>query len=119
MTKVQPISAACLGVRHAQVLLLFLAMLLAHSMRTNLSLAIVAMTDPSSEDSFAWDTQLQGLILSSFLWGYVVLQVPAGEAAARWGGKLPMCVAVGGNAAVSLVLPAATYYVSMIIIYKF
>ncbi|CAG9125847.1 unnamed protein product [Plutella xylostella] len=102
--------ASCIGVRHAQVLLLFLAMLLAHSMRTNLSLAIVAMTDPSSEDSFAWDTQLQGLILSSFLWGYVVLQVPAGEAAARWGGKIPMCVAVGGNAAVSLVLPAATYY---------
>ncbi|XP_048478558.1 putative inorganic phosphate cotransporter isoform X1 [Plutella xylostella] len=101
---------ACLGVRHAQAALLFLAMLLAYSMRVNISMAIVAMTDPASEDSFSWSVQKQSVILSSFFWGYVVLQVPAGEVAARWGGKLPVALVVGVNSLVCLVLPLAAYY---------
>ncbi|KAI8436394.1 hypothetical protein MSG28_009999 [Choristoneura fumiferana] len=40
-----------LGVRHAQTLLLFLAMLLAFTMRVNMSMAIVSMTDKNSEDA--------------------------------------------------------------------
>lgn len=39
-----------LGIRHIQVALLFLAMLFAYSMRVNMSMAIVAMTDTNNEN---------------------------------------------------------------------
>ncbi|KOB69182.1 Sodium-dependent phosphate transporter [Operophtera brumata] len=39
-----------LGVRHVQVLMLFLAMLLSFAMRVNMSMAIVAMTDTTNEN---------------------------------------------------------------------
>lgn len=79
------------GVRHLQALLLFVALSLAYALRVNLSVAIVAITDknaanPDYED-YKWDEQTQSLVLSSFFWGYVITQVPAGHIASRIGGK--------------------------------
>ena len=39
------------------------------------------------EGEFAWDKQIQGLVLGSFYWGYMVTQIPGGFFAARFGGK--------------------------------
>ncbi|KAK9502974.1 hypothetical protein O3M35_011645 [Rhynocoris fuscipes] len=36
---------------------------------------------------FAWDESTQGLILSAFFWGYVVMQLPGGLLAEKFGGK--------------------------------
>ncbi|XP_075978185.1 putative inorganic phosphate cotransporter isoform X2 [Anticarsia gemmatalis] len=99
-----------LGIRHFQVVMLFFAMVLAFSMRVNMSMAIVAMTDKDSENTFDWSMQTQSVILSSFFWGYVVLQIPAGEIAAKFGGSLLITVVVAGNAAISLLIPLAAYY---------
>lgn len=61
---------------------------------------------------YKWDERTKALILSSFFWGYVVTQVPAGQIAQRWGAKqlllwsmilcsaltllTPMCAEIGG-----------------------
>ena len=34
-----------------------------------------------------WDKPLQGLVLGSFFWGYIVTQMPGGWLASRFGGK--------------------------------
>ncbi|CAH0398529.1 unnamed protein product [Chilo suppressalis] len=99
------IPEAWLGVRHLQALMLFLAMVFAFGMRVNMSMAIVAMTDPDDENSFEWSSQRQGVILSSFFWGYVILQIPGGELAARVGSKLLFTICVGVNSAISLLIP--------------
>lgn len=52
-----------------------------YSLRVNLSVAIVAMTAPKTEGekpAFDWDSQQQGLILSTFFYGYIFTQIPGG-----------------------------------------
>ncbi|XP_050350972.1 putative inorganic phosphate cotransporter [Nymphalis io] len=99
-----------LGVRHLQAVLLFFGMVIAYSMRVNVSMAIVAMTDSSQENSFDWSMQIQSVILSSFFWGYVILQIPGGELAARFGGMILITICIGVNSAVSLLIPIGSYY---------
>lgn len=60
--------------------------------------------------------QTQSVILSSFFWGYVVLQIPAGEMAAKFGGSILITVVVAGNAAISMLIPIAAYYVSKLLL---
>ncbi|CAH2096620.1 unnamed protein product [Euphydryas editha] len=98
------------GVRHLQCFLLFLAMVIAYCMRVNMSMAIVAMTDSSQENSFDWSLQTQSLILSSYFWGYVVLQIPGGELAAKYGGRILLIICVGVNSAITLLIPIGSYY---------
>ncbi|KAG6449210.1 hypothetical protein O3G_MSEX005914 [Manduca sexta] len=101
---------ALLGIRHLQTLMLFIAMVLVYGMRVNISMAIVAMTDKSNENAFDWSMQTQSVILSSFFWGYVILQIPGGEMAARFGGKILVTVSIGINSVVSLCIPIAAHY---------
>lgn len=104
------------GIRHVQALLVFLGLTLAYALRVNLSVAIVAMTDKHSSNpdfhEYKWDEKTKALVLSSFFWGYVITQVPAGQIAQRWGAKLlllwsmilcsaltlltPICATIGG-----------------------
>ncbi|XP_041979294.1 putative inorganic phosphate cotransporter isoform X1 [Aricia agestis] len=106
----QNVAPSGLGVRHAQTLLLFLAMLLAFTMRVNMSMAIVDMTDENNDTYFDWSHSVQAMILSSFFWGYVVLQIPAGVLAKYFGGKVLMAISVGMNALLSLVMPVGAQY---------
>ncbi|XP_028173317.1 putative inorganic phosphate cotransporter [Ostrinia furnacalis] len=96
-----------LGIRHVQTLLLFFAMFLAFTMRVNMSIAIVAMTTKTSDnvEIFDWSHSVQSIILSSFFWGYVILQIPGGVLVQRVGGKWLITIAVAVNALVSLFLP--------------
>lgn len=100
------------GTRHYVVFMLFLGMANAYVMRTNMSVAIVAMVnqtaieheaevfddecpdtdygepeDPADrkDGEFLWSTSLQGYILSSFFYGYVITQIPFGLLAKRYG----------------------------------
>lgn len=43
---------------------------------------------------FDWDTKQQSLILGSFYWSYIIIMVPGGMVAEKYGGKL---VYGGGN----------------------
>ncbi|XP_034650012.1 putative inorganic phosphate cotransporter isoform X1 [Drosophila subobscura] len=105
-----------LGVRHFQVFLLFCALTVAYAQRVNLSVAVVAMIDSASANpdfpEYNWSDKIKSLLLSSFFWGYVVTQVPAGQLARKFGGKVmilsglticsvlniltPLCAKLGG-----------------------
>ncbi|CAH2048176.1 unnamed protein product, partial [Iphiclides podalirius] len=78
-------------------------------MRVNMSMAIVDMTDVTKEDHFDWSYNVQSMILSSFFWGYIVLMLPSGELAKRFGGKRLLTIAIAANALVSLLLPTGAY----------
>lgn len=70
--------------------MMFVAMLIAYALRSNLSVAIVQMVDNSSNkdfEEFNWDESTQSLILSSFFWGYVVGMLPAGEITQKYGAR--------------------------------
>ena len=101
------------GKRHSFVLLSALGLFFSYAIRFNLSIAIVSMTTVTSgvknytkfdqcpdtqnttitsktntrSGEFEWNEATQGLILSSFFYGYVVTQIPGGYLADRFGGK--------------------------------
>ncbi|KAM7344429.1 putative inorganic phosphate cotransporter [Cochliomyia hominivorax] len=60
-------------------------------MRINLSVSIIAMTDPLEEKAYAkifdWSENVKSLLHSSFFIGYVGTQIPAGPWARKWGAK--------------------------------
>ncbi|KAF4521620.1 hypothetical protein B566_EDAN006662, partial [Ephemera danica] len=64
-------------------IMLFWSVISAFLLRVNLSLGIVAM----GQGEFYWSETTQGTILSSFFWGYIVLQLPGGRLAELIGGR--------------------------------
>ncbi|CAG9761899.1 unnamed protein product [Ceutorhynchus assimilis] len=86
----QNVKLPLIGVRHWQVLLLFIMVFTAFGFRMILSVAIVAMTDPNASTNPnvpVYDWKDKGSILSAFFWGYIWPQVFAGYAANRFGAK--------------------------------
>nr|XP_016930108.1 putative inorganic phosphate cotransporter isoform X1 [Drosophila suzukii] len=98
----------CFATRYFVTFMLFLGMANAYVMRTNMSVAIVAMVnhtaiktgeevfddecgdrdipiDDSQDGEFLWSSALQGYILSSFFYGYVITQIPFGILAKKYG----------------------------------
>ncbi|XP_070559139.1 sialin-like [Ptychodera flava] len=101
--------------RFGLAILAFFGFVSMYALRVNLSVAMVcmvnntALNDPDNssdviddvclpdsgsnstgddvEGSFIWDKQTQGLLLSSFFYGYIVTQIPGGWFAERYGGK--------------------------------
>ncbi|XP_072948853.1 putative inorganic phosphate cotransporter [Epargyreus clarus] len=98
-----------IGMRHVVVFLLFLATTVSYATRVSMSVAIVAMTTPNnySYPVFEWDRKIQDTLLSSFFWGYIVLQIPAGMLAGRFGGKLLIFVSMLITGIVNLFVPLA------------
>jgi hypothetical protein len=57
----------------------------------NLSVAILKMTDKSSENGdviFDWDQGEKGIILGAFFYGYILTQILGGTLAAKYGGNI-------------------------------
>ncbi|KRF97475.1 uncharacterized protein Dwil_GK10727, isoform B [Drosophila willistoni] len=98
----------CFATRYFVTFMLFLGMANAYVMRTNMSVAIVAMVnhtavnegnevfddecgdrdipvDNGQDGEFKWSSSLQGYILSSFFYGYVITQIPFGILAKKFG----------------------------------
>lgn len=138
--------SARIGTRHVVTFMLFLGMANAYVMRTNMSVAIVAMvnhsaiinqhdnepvtsecsenpyvnsSDSSSSDGeFAWDATLQGYLLSSFFYGYVLTQIPFGILAKRYGSKYFLGVGMLINSVFGLLVPISAqwgYYWLMVV----
>ncbi|XP_069105865.1 sialin-like [Argopecten irradians] len=120
------------GTRHTFTILSFLGYFNLYTMRFNISVAIVSManhTDPKSDlnttvndvcpgpnlnkttsttyqaAAFDWDESTQGLILSSFSYGYVATQILGGFLATKIGGKHIFGYGVLVTAILSLVTP--------------
>ncbi|VVD04779.1 unnamed protein product [Leptidea sinapis] len=59
---------------------------------------------------FEWTKQIQDTIQSSFFWGYMLTQIPAGQIAHYFGAKEMLTGALLINSVVSLLLPWAAFY---------
>ncbi|XP_052132104.1 putative inorganic phosphate cotransporter [Frankliniella occidentalis] len=110
-----PPDGAKWGVRHAQALLLFLCTSTAYSLRVNLSVAIVAMVDHTASGNpdfpvFSWPKKTQGYLLSSFFWGYLVMQIPASQLAQRFGARFFLAASMVGTGLFTMLLPVAAMY---------
>lgn len=57
-------------------------------------------------DRFDWSTTEQGLILSSFYWGYVITHLPGGILAEKFGGKYSLGIGILSTAVFTLLTPA-------------
>uniref|UniRef100_A0A6P7GM52 Putative inorganic phosphate cotransporter n=1 Tax=Diabrotica virgifera virgifera TaxID=50390 RepID=A0A6P7GM52_DIAVI len=96
------------GKRHVEAFSFFLAVFLGFSIRVNLSLTIVAMTDPNAneyEHIPTYDWKNRNVILSSFFWGYVIPQIGAGWLMTRYGPKWFLIVSMFLGCAVGFLIP--------------
>ena len=71
------------------VLLCFVAVFVCYADRTNISVAIIPMAH-----DLGWDKSVQGMVLSSFFVGYLLLQIVGGRLADRFGGKAVLTTGV-------------------------
>ncbi|XP_039955088.1 sialin-like [Bactrocera tryoni] len=106
---IENLSSPVIGVRHMLCLLIFCGLCLVYGMRVNLSMAIVAMMDNTAANpnfpEYAWSEQTKSHILSSFFFGYIFAQVPAGSWARRYGGRLLLFISVSLSSALALLTP--------------
>ncbi|XP_057337776.1 vesicular glutamate transporter 2.2-like [Microplitis mediator] len=96
--------------RYVVAIFAFFGFFTSYVLRVNLSIAIVAMTKSSPEDEaeFNWDSKLQGLVLSSFFYGYISTQVIGGWLSARIGGKRVFGIGIAVTALLTLITPPLT-----------
>lgn len=103
---------ATFGIRHLHVVLLFTCIAVSYCLRVNLSVAIVAMLDKETAnpqyDDFQWNEQTQSLLLSSFFWGYIVTQIPAGQLAEKKGAKFILLISTFISGVISIITPICT-----------
>ncbi|XP_067626518.1 putative inorganic phosphate cotransporter isoform X2 [Eurosta solidaginis] len=120
--------------RYFVTFMLFLGMANAYVMRTNMSVAIVAMVnhtaiskeiteiwddecpnqnltevDNGQDGDFAWSSSLQGYILSSFFYGYVITQIPFGILAKKYGAMGFLGWGMLINSVFAFLVPVAAY----------
>lgn len=98
--------------RYVVTLMLFLGFFNIYSLRINLSVAIVAMTRGVTEGAkpeFDWDSRQQGLLLSSFFYGYITTQLLGGVLTRKLGGHRLFGLGIFGTAVLTLLIPAASH----------
>ncbi|KAG7173893.1 inorganic phosphate cotransporter-like 8, partial [Homarus americanus] len=57
------------------------------------------------EGEFDWDETMQGVILGSFFWGYIVTNIPGGRAAEYLGGKMVFGLGIVLSAILTILTP--------------
>ncbi|XP_073956085.1 putative inorganic phosphate cotransporter [Choristoneura fumiferana] len=125
------------GYRHQQCAILFCCITVAYSMRACMGVSLVAMVQRTDDQplanisdtnttenggflnalllvppypKFQWSKSIQDAVLASFFWGYMVLQIPAGQLAHRFGTRYLLTGALMINCIVSFSLPWAACY---------
>ncbi|KAI1304609.1 putative inorganic phosphate cotransporter [Halotydeus destructor] len=129
-------------VRYLILFLSALSITVDYVTRTNLNVAIVSMvksgnvttdrldvchvpvpmnssSEPNSNSSaprYDWSPQVQGLILGAFFYPYVLMQVPSGKMAERFGGKWVICLGLLGSGVLNLMTPLIASSFALIIL---
>ncbi|KAB0797493.1 hypothetical protein PPYR_08486 [Photinus pyralis] len=112
--------------RYVVAILTFFGFFNIYALRANLSIAIVAMTAKTEVvqengtvafiREFDWDSKVQGYVLSSFFYGYIVTQLVGGWMAAKFGGKHVFGIGIAVTGALTVVSPfVAKQSVSLLI----
>ncbi|CAH0769333.1 unnamed protein product [Bemisia tabaci] len=105
----------CCPRRYVVAFLSFLGFANIYTLRANLSVAIIAMTNNHtrivgnktvvSPPEFNWNIETQGIVLSSFFWGYIATQLPGGYIAVKFGGKRLLGTGVAVTALLTIFTP--------------
>jgi len=90
--------------RHNVVFLSFLAVFVCYIDRVNISVAIIPMAA-----DLGWSMDTQGMVLSSFFVGYLLLQIVGGRLADRFGGKVVLGAGVLLWSLFTLLTPPAAF----------
>ncbi|XP_046750761.1 putative inorganic phosphate cotransporter isoform X2 [Diprion similis] len=59
----------------------------------------------NGDGSYDWDEYTQGIILSSFFWGYIITQIPGGILADKFGGKYTLGIGILSTAIFTMLTP--------------
>ncbi|KAJ2948845.1 hypothetical protein O0L34_g5771 [Tuta absoluta] len=101
-----------LGVRHLQVAYMFVCAASLGVLRASTGVAVLAMNDVSRRNDtyiqiYEWDGKIQGAILSSFLFGYALMLVPAEVLTrkAKTCGKHVLTVVLLSSGALAVAMP--------------
>ncbi|CAH1116175.1 unnamed protein product [Phaedon cochleariae] len=90
VTNFEKNDGSSLGKRHGQMFIYSILLFLTLSMSVNISICIVAMTDPTAsinEDIPTYNWTDKSIILSAFFWGYMLPQIAAGWLVTKYGPK--------------------------------
>lgn len=60
---------------------------------------------PVTEGTFEWSESLQGIILSSFYWGYIVTHIPSGMLVEKFGGKITLLAGIAATSFLTCLTP--------------
>ncbi|XP_049694117.2 putative inorganic phosphate cotransporter [Helicoverpa armigera] len=129
----KPVRPKGLGIRHLQTVILFVSLTIAYTMRSQLSVLMVAMvkvpdphclegngtrnvtegcdegnTNMSSWNiyrTYEWNKSTQEMITFSFFVGYTSMMMPMGLLAQKFGGKRPIMFALFVNGIISICTP--------------
>eukprot|EP01061_Rhynchopus_euleeides_P001435 TRINITY_DN11013_c0_g2_i3.p1 TRINITY_DN11013_c0_g2~~TRINITY_DN11013_c0_g2_i3.p1 ORF type:complete len:531 (+),score=183.03 TRINITY_DN11013_c0_g2_i3:48-1595(+) len=93
-------AGGCLKARIVMSILLMTGIGNVYTMRANLSAAVVPM-----QKEYGWSNATQGIVLSSFFWGYILFQIPGALLSAKYGGKQVFGLGILGTAVTTLLLP--------------
>lgn len=103
--------------RYVLALLIFLGFCVLYALRVNLNVAIGAMCNNHTVyvngfyvkkvAEFNWDSKLQGAVLGSFYYGYIMLQIPGGYLALKFGGTRIFGLALFAASILTLLTPWA------------
>ncbi|XP_015597302.1 putative inorganic phosphate cotransporter isoform X2 [Cephus cinctus] len=103
-----------IGTRHWQIFLMFLGMVMAYALRVNMSVTIVAMADSSSAnidfETYDWNEWTKSIILSSFFWGYTIMQLPSGYLAQHWSAQRLLSTGMFICSILNMLVPLAAKY---------
>ncbi|XP_025833022.1 sialin-like [Agrilus planipennis] len=101
--------------RYVVSILAFIGFFNIYSLRSNLSVAIIAMVENRTitlengttiyEQEFDWNSSQTGVLLSAFFWGYITTQLIGGILAERYGGKKLFGFGVFTTAVLTLFTP--------------
>ncbi|KAL8563827.1 hypothetical protein ACOMHN_061951 [Nucella lapillus] len=74
--------------------------------------------ESNHEQGFDWDKPLQGQILGSFFYGYLILQIPGGILSERFGAKVVITLGMVPVAVMTLLTPVLTkiHYIILIVL---
>ena len=64
-----------------------------------------ADSKPSNAKQYEWDERTQGIILSSFYWGYVITHLPGGMLSEKFGGKYSLGLGILATAVFTMLTP--------------
>jgi ACS family sodium-dependent inorganic phosphate cotransporter len=68
---------------------------------------IVGNDVSSNEGNYEWSEALQGVILSSFYWGYIITHIPGGMIVEKYGGKVTLLAGIFITSLLTCLTPAS------------